>query len=321
MLDTPLWIQQGQFSSQLDRLLISTLLRPGIPDNPDDPNPVLPAVNDLRCTANGSRLAIDIAAGTVVIGGTDQVRQGNYVCRSTSTETVDLDPRPASGQSRRDLIYAQVQDSSAGADTLFDGWVIAKATGVPTGATPVVPALPPSAIALANVLVTASGGPTITQAEITDLRRRSTTSVRERQTGIVSSVGFVGTSGNVGNTALPLPGMSCTFTALAGRSYVCKFRAFIQRLSNAGQMVASWPIPGGVTPLPSGSQIIEHWTPSLAVNAVVSAHWEWAFTCEPSIHGQAITLQLSLAASGAGGTGRLGNGDARWGSQTWVELI
>jgi hypothetical protein len=319
-LDTPLWIQQGQFSSQLDRLLISTIMRPGIPDNPDDPNPVLPTVNDLRCTPNPGRLAIDVAAGTVVIAGTDQVRQGNYVCRSTAVESIDLDPRPASGQSRRDLIYAQVQDSSAGVEGI-DGWLISRVTGVPTGATPIVPAVPPSGFALANVLVTASGGATVTQGEITDTRRRSTTSVRERQTGIVSAVASIGTSGSVGNTPLAIPGMQCSFTALAGRSYVCKLRALIQRQSNAGQMVASWPVPAGITVLPSGGQILEYWTASLAVNALNSIHWEWAFTCDASIHGQTVTLQLSLSASGAGGTGRIGNGDARWASQTWVELI
>lgn len=319
-LDTPLWIQQGQFSSQLDRLLISTVMRHGIPDSPDDPSPVIPSVDDLRCTPNPGRLAIDIAPGTAVIGGTDQVRQGNYLCRSTSVETVDLDPRPASGQTRRDLIYAQVMDSSAGVGG-FDGWKLDKVTGVPTGATPIVPAGPPSSMGLANVLVTASGGATVTQAEITDMRRRSTSTVRERQSGIVSAVAAVGTSGTVGNTPLVIPGMQCSFTALAGRAYVCKLRALVQRQSNAGQMVLSWPVPGGITPLPSGNQILEYWTASLGVNALNSIHWEWAFQCEPTIHGQTVTLQLNIAASGAGGTGRLGNGDARWQSQTWVELI
>jgi hypothetical protein len=102
----------------------------------------------------------------VVITGSDQTRQGNYLCRATSAQSVSLDARPASG-SRIDRVFAQVIDTSAGISG-NDGWVIAKISGV-ASATPTPPALPTSSELLAQVTVP-SGAGAIT---VLDQRRRS----------------------------------------------------------------------------------------------------------------------------------------------------
>src|SRR5215475_1666983 len=98
-LETPLWIQNGRFPSYADRLLISTLLRPGIPGNEDPPITIpntttvtnganvahaldsVPRIGDLAVSLAGTTLSV--APGTCIIQGTDQTRQGNYICRST----------------------------------------------------------------------------------------------------------------------------------------------------------------------------------------------------------------------------------------------
>lgn len=170
-LEVPLWIQNGKFPSYSDRTLISTLLSPGIPERPITAS-IPPTVGDLRATLlTSAPPVINVAAGTVVINGTDQTRQGEYVCRSTTDVQVNLDARPASG-SRQDLIFARVIDTSAGV-TGTDGWVIDKVSGVAAASNPTVPANPSSSESLASVLVP-SGAGAIT---ITDLRRRALSGV------------------------------------------------------------------------------------------------------------------------------------------------
>ena len=174
-LEAPLWIQLGTFASQNDRLLIDTLLADGVSDGRADPVAVLPASGDLACAANGSTLSVDVAPGVAVITGTDQTRQGKYVCRSTATQNVPLSPRPAGGQTRIDVIYAQVLDSSSGIVITpgTDGWVLGVVAGTPSGSTPTVPAAPTSSLVLAQVNVASAGGTTLAASDITDRRHRA----------------------------------------------------------------------------------------------------------------------------------------------------
>lgn len=166
-LEVPLWIQNGKFPSYSDRTLITTLLSPGIPERPITAA-IPPTVGDLKATLTSTTPpVVNVAAGTVVVNGTDQTRQGEYVCRSTTDVQVNLDARPASG-SRQDLIFARVIDTSAGV-TGTDGWIIDKVSGTAAATNPAVPAAPSSSESLASVLVP-SGAGAIT---ITDLRRRA----------------------------------------------------------------------------------------------------------------------------------------------------
>lgn len=175
-LEVPVWVQRGDFPSHLDRLLVDTLFDVGVLDAQTAPavNPP-PASFDLRVVPNASRLAVDVAPGVAVIAGSDQTRQGKYVCRSTAVETVDLDPRPSTGLTRRDLVFARVRDSSSGIDIPpgSDGWVVDKVTGVPSGSSPQVPATPTSAIALAYAVVAAGADVTLAPGDVVDLRRRA----------------------------------------------------------------------------------------------------------------------------------------------------
>jgi hypothetical protein len=170
-LETPLWIQQGSFSSYLDRLALDTMFEPGVLDAQTPPVQVAPASTDLQCSANGTTLSVDVAPGVAVIAGTDQTRQGKYVVRNTAAVNIPLTARPAAGQSRIDVIYAKVRDTSTGVGTA-DDWIIGVQTGVPAGS-PLPPALPSSSLALANVTVVGGAGPpTLSPSNVVDARMR-----------------------------------------------------------------------------------------------------------------------------------------------------
>jgi hypothetical protein len=172
-LETPLWIQSGSFSSLADRTLIDTAWTAGVLDAQAAPtvNPP-PGSTDLKVAPNATVLAVDVAAGSAIIAGGDQTRQGKYVCRNNAVTTVAIAPRPATGLSRLDLVYAQVVDTSAGIGGT-DGWYIQAATGVPSGSSPALPALPVSSIPLAQVNVAAGTNATFATTDITDLRVRA----------------------------------------------------------------------------------------------------------------------------------------------------
>jgi hypothetical protein len=163
-LETPVWLQHGSFAAQADRTLIDNLYTAGVLDPQATPTPnvvVAASSTQLQVNPNASSLAVDVSAGVCVINGTDQTNQGKYVCRNTAVVTLALTARPASGNTRIDLVYAQVSDSAAGVAGGTDNWILGVVTGTPSTGTPSVPALPTSALALARVTVASGAGATI----------------------------------------------------------------------------------------------------------------------------------------------------------------
>jgi len=92
---------------------------------------------------------------------------GSTLCRSDAVETVTLDPAPASGQNRIDLVICRPRgtdlDGGVNNDFIFD-----KVTGT-AAASPVAPALPAGTVALASVYV-GGGVAAIVAGNITDTR-------------------------------------------------------------------------------------------------------------------------------------------------------
>lgn len=122
------------------------------------------ALTALKATPGVSGLTVSVAPGLCVIPGTDGVAQGPYVMASDDDVTVTLDAASGS-QGRYDRIVAQVVDSGTGAT-----YQITKVTGTPA-ASPSLPALPASSLALAAVLVPAlANGPE--DLTVTDARRQ-----------------------------------------------------------------------------------------------------------------------------------------------------
>lgn len=115
--------------------------------------------------AGGANLSVDVAIGSCwVKGDTDTLRQPTYRCLNDAV--VNKGITPDGTNPRRVRVVAQVTDQT------FTGsgrkWEILAIHGTPAGS-PTLPALPDSAISLADILV-AAADTAITNGEITDLR-------------------------------------------------------------------------------------------------------------------------------------------------------
>ena len=102
----PLWQQAGSYPAQLDRYLLGALWPGG---------GVLGGV----VTAVANTMTVSIAPGSVAVPLAPG--QGTALCHWDAAEVVTLDAAPPSGQSRVDLIVAQVRDAAidAGANNDF----------------------------------------------------------------------------------------------------------------------------------------------------------------------------------------------------------
>lgn len=156
-----LYLQTGETPARLDRWWIDRIFTEGVSDVP---------AGELLVSqhAGAANLSVDVAAGEAIIDGDDITDQGAYLARSTAIVNVAL-PAPPASNSRIDLVVLRVRDSTAtGGAAADDGTTIEVIEGVAAGA-PVAPAVPGTAIPLAQVVV-AAGAVAITGANITDRR-------------------------------------------------------------------------------------------------------------------------------------------------------
>lgn len=152
----PLWMQALTYAARLDRQLIKQTWTEGVIDG----------CRAVQRASGGPNMSVDIGIGVSVIYGDDQTDQGAYMQTITAVENVVISAAPGSN-SRRDLIYQRVNDPNAGGPAGSNA-----PFGVVTGtasATPTLPALPTSAIPIAEVLVTA-GNVQVVDSMITSLR-------------------------------------------------------------------------------------------------------------------------------------------------------
>lgn len=116
--------------------------------------------------AAGANMTVDVAAGSCIIPGA----VGSYLCRNPSVASVTIAAAPGVGNSRIDVIYAQVFDSEiTGTD---DNWKIDVVAGTASGS-PSAPSLPSAyCIELARITLTSSTT-SITNGIIASTRRHS----------------------------------------------------------------------------------------------------------------------------------------------------
>jgi hypothetical protein len=165
-LETPIWLQGGTYSARLDRSLLDVIFTEGVVD----PGGSALLVAQRAIGANDS---VDIAAGAAIITGDDEANQGKYYVRNTAVTNVVFTPAPGSDE-RIDLVVLQVNDPTAGGSA-GDNATFVVVEGSVAG-TAVPPAVPDSAIPLAQVLRTATDT-SITDAMITDRRVASVLAV------------------------------------------------------------------------------------------------------------------------------------------------
>jgi len=157
----PIWLQNGVYSARLDRNLIDLFFTEGV---------LAPGAGDFEVTQTSPvSNSVNIAAGRAIIAGDDEADQGKYLVKSTGSLALALNAAPVS-DARIDLVYLRVNDSTAGGPAGDNGTVEFLEGTV--SVTPVAPATPTTAIALAEILRTA-GDTYIDTAMITDVRTAS----------------------------------------------------------------------------------------------------------------------------------------------------
>jgi hypothetical protein len=157
----PLWMQNAEYAAQADRTLLESLFRRG----------GVMGVADFLVgpRAAGPNLSVDVAPGGVAIRGTDAPDQMTYLWTSTAVVNVPLEAAPGAGQSRIDLIIANLTDDAVvGGSTR--GCEVTKITGAPS-ADPQPPDPPRSCEVLGEVMVKAGTAQIADFGPIKDRRR------------------------------------------------------------------------------------------------------------------------------------------------------
>lgn len=164
VLENPLWQQANKYPARLDRQFIEDVF--------DVEGVIKPSSGALLVSprAAGANMSVEIAAGRAVIKGDDEANQGSYRVISTAVETRPIGAPPGS-DSRIDLVIARVRDANVTGGVSSD-WVIEVIPGA-VAANPVAPAVPATAIPLAQILV-AAGTLSIDAPKITDRRTAAT---------------------------------------------------------------------------------------------------------------------------------------------------
>lgn len=163
------YIQASSHPADTDRLVLEALLNPSPAPVSGAGYGVGPATGDLLVTQNGTpNMSVNVAAGHVWIDGTEAATQGAYHGYNDATKNLVVAASDPTNP-RKDLVIAKVQDAAYSGAT--NAWSIAVVTGTPA-ASPVEPAVPANAVVLAMINVAALAT-TITNANITDRRRRA----------------------------------------------------------------------------------------------------------------------------------------------------
>jgi hypothetical protein len=198
---TPLWLQSGSYAASVDRRLIGALWPAARCDG-------------LAVSSSGAGMGLNVAAGYCVIPAANGT--GAVLCPSDATEVVTLDPAPPSGTNRIDLVICQSRGADLDGGTNND--FIFYFTKGTEAASPVAPATPPGALALAQVRVN-GGAASVAAGDITDVRPASLAvpaamAASTPRGHIASAVGPAATMNTASNNVC-----SITANVVAGRRY------------------------------------------------------------------------------------------------------
>lgn len=164
----PQWVQAQSYPASVDRRLIGA---------------VWPQATASGCAVSvqTGTTVMNVAPGWVVVPSANNT--GSVLCSSDAVEVVTLDPCPASGTNRIDLVVCQVSSVDIGT-AAGDAFIFTFIKGTPA-ASPAVPALPAGSVALAQVLLI-GGGVSVLSANITDLRPAGPNNAQPSTSALVS---------------------------------------------------------------------------------------------------------------------------------------
>lgn len=185
----PEYLQAGSHPAENYRRLIHALV---------DGRGGIISPGDLAVAENGTpNMSVNIAAGRVLVPGTEAAFQGIYRCESRATENRAIAAADATNP-RKDLIVARVKDAAySGA---VNSWDVEVVTGTPAPS-PSEPAVPANCWVLAMVDVPANDT-AITNSQITDRRTQQT-----GQKGRAAALGGIITCTSANRPGSPTDGM------------------------------------------------------------------------------------------------------------------
>jgi hypothetical protein len=154
----PTWLQNGVYSARMDRNLVDIFFTEGVV-NPGGGGYEIVETSPLSNS-------VVISPGRAVVEGDDESFQGKYLCVNETILNLALAPAPVA-DARIDLVYLRVNDPVAGGPAGNNATVEVLAGTV--SSSPVAPALPTTAIPLAEILRTV-GDTFVDNSMITDVR-------------------------------------------------------------------------------------------------------------------------------------------------------
>lgn len=234
-LDIPTWLQNGTYSARLDRLFADVLFTEGV---------MQVGAGQLLVSERGlgANNSVDIAAGYACITGDDIADQGKYLIRNTAPVNLAASAAPVAN-SRIDLVCVRINDPAEGGPA-GDNAQFVYVVGV-AASSPVAPAVPTSAIPLAEVLRTV-GDTAVVTSDITDVRSQALTFFANTLTNAGDLLSFDGinlTRVPIGASGLPLvAGVSSVGYAQLGTTAIAaipkvRLRRAAPQVMTTGQLV------------------------------------------------------------------------------------
>lgn len=160
--ESPLWLEDVDVSAKMMRQLPSALfadqgvLQAGIPGG------------NAGAAAPGAGMTVTIQPFFGIVNGTTSAGQGRYLVQNSSAASVTVPAAPGTGQSRLDLIVAQIHDDDEDGGGV-NSWELLTIEGTPAASNPALPTVPNNALAMYQIATTGTQT-TLTTANITDLR-------------------------------------------------------------------------------------------------------------------------------------------------------
>lgn len=185
--------------------------------------------------AGGPNFSVDVGIGRAVIKGDSATLQGNYMATNDAVlndASTAITSAPSAGNHRKDLVILEMKDNAedAGGLNLARIRVIA---GTPTAVanTPVVPSLPVSSIALAEIGPITNSTTTITDSIIVDVRT------------LAGRVCTPGTIEHLAGTHIPNGWLECAGQTVSRTTYPDLFAELGTQYNTGGEAGTDFRLP------------------------------------------------------------------------------
>jgi microcystin-dependent protein len=168
LTDPPLYVQADAHPARLFRAALTEMWDEGVLRQTNF------KVVQRNAGAGGPNFSVDVGVGRAVVKGDSDPQQGNYMITNATVlndASTAITSAPSAGNHRKDLVILEMKDDAEDGGGINLGRIrVLPGTPVALASTPVVPSLPISSIALAEIGPITNGTTTITDSIIVDVR-------------------------------------------------------------------------------------------------------------------------------------------------------